>query len=541
MAYLLIPDKKQTRKVPIKKSTFFVGRARENDLIVPSDSLSRFHAQITRRDKDYIINDRGSLNGVFLNGSRIYGEKALHDGDIIGFGDFHVRFCLEEMVDLREKPKSTERGQRYPVSSLVDSRKFQPEKREVYLELLYRFSARLLQQFPSSDLGEVALDLIHEVWSPDRSAVMLREANGDWHIATQRFGRNPQLTGDTLEVSTSVVRELEKNEEALLIINPHQDERFSGSESLQRQNISSVLCAPLWNNKRIHGFLYADLIYETRTFAYSDLEMFATLANLMAIKFENDQLWHQTLLQQQLEQELNLAAEIQRKFFPISSPDLPGYQLAGLTIPSRKVGGDAYFWHERADGQLVLMIADVMGKGLPSALLMSQIQAIMKIFAEQYETAPEIVSAANSFIYTHSTQDKFISMVVIVLAPDEGRFTYCNAGHNPPFLLRRDGSYELLEAGGMPVGVFPDQEYSHGVSVILPGEEIMLYTDGITEARNDRDEEFELHRLIDVVRANQDADASLLSGKIVSHLRENWLGTDQEDDWTLLVIKREDV
>lgn len=540
MVYLLIPDKKQTRKVPIKKTTFFVGRARENDLIIPSDSLSRFHAQISHRDQNYLINDRGSLNGVYVNGSRIFGEAPLHNGDIIGFGDFHVRFCVEEQKPLRDKKQLEHGGERYPISTLVDSRRFGPEKRERYLELLYSFSARLLQQFPSSDLGEVALDLIHDVWKPDRSCLMMLEKGGEWQISVQRFGNNPQLSGDTMVISSSVIRELEKNEEALLISNPMQDQRFSTSESLQRQNVTSVLCAPLWNNKKIHGFVYADFIFSDRSFSYSDLEMFSILANLMAIKWENDQLWHQTLLQQQLEQELNLAAEIQRKFFPVSSPELSGYQVAGLTIPSRKVGGDAYFWHERADGALVLMIADVMGKGLPSALLMSQIQAIMKIFAEQYSSPASVVTSVNEFIYKHSTQDKFISMVVIVLSPEEGRISFCNAGHNPPFLLRRDGTSELFETGGMPVGVFPDQKYGEGQSVLLPGESVVLYTDGLTEARNNEDEEFGMDRLIEISRLNSDSDAPQFTEQIVKYIREKWLGTDQEDDWTLLVLKREE-
>jgi len=340
-------------------------------------------------------------------------------------------------------------------------------------------------------------------------------------------------------ISSSVIRELEKNEEALLVMNATQDQRFSASESLVRHNVTSVVCAPLWNNKKIHGFLYADLISSERSFSFSDLEMFSILANLMAIKWENDQLWHQTLLQQQLEQELNLAAEIQRKFFPVSPPALAGYQIAGLTIPSRKVGGDAYFWHERRDGALVVMIADVMGKGLPSALLMSQVQAIMKIFSEQYNSPSEIVTAVNEFIYKFSTQDKFISMVVIMLSPDDGRLSFCNAGHNPPFMLRHDGTYELFETGGMPVGVFVDQKYLQGDSVLLPGETLFLYTDGLTEARNTEDEEFGVDNLIQTARSYSALDSPQFTEQIVRHIREQWLGTDQEDDWTLLVLKRD--
>ena len=534
-AYLLIPEKKLTRKVPIRKTTFFVGRARENDLIIPSESLSRFHAQIQQRGEQFLITDRGSLNGVFVNGKRILGETLLNDGDIVGFGEVHARFSLEQLDVVKEKEKSSAHIQRYPVAKLVDSHQFVPEKRQKYLDLLYQFSARLLQQFPSTDLGQVILELVEDVWSPDRTCLMLR-SSGEWQISSQRFGKNPRITGETLEISKSVIRELEDCEEALLIENVGEDQRFQASESMQRQNVSSVMCAPLWNNKKIHGFLYADLIFSPRGFQFGDLEMFAILANLMAMKWENDQLWHQALIQQQLEQELNLAAEIQRKFFPTQSPAFPGYEVGAITIPTRKVGGDSYFWHERSDGALTLMIADVMGKGLPSALLMSQIQALMKIFSERGDAA-EIVTAVNDFIYRYSTQEKFISMVVMVLNPD-GNLSFCNAGHNPPFVLQKDGGHRLLIDGGMPVGVFLDQKYAKGVEILQPGEIIVLYTDGITEARDKNDEEFGMDRLFDATKKNSELTAQALAPELVHTVREEWLATDQEDDWTLLVVKR---
>jgi phosphoserine phosphatase RsbU/P len=537
MAYLLLPDKKQTRKILLNKSIFFVGRARENDLILSSDSLSRFHAQINKRDNHYTINDRGSLNGVFVNGTRIVGEKQLSNGDIIGFGDVYARFCIDEPKPLRETEKVSEKIQRFPVSTLVDSRRFEPEKKQKYLDQLYLFSARLLQQSPSADLGEIALELVHDVWLPDRSCLMLKGPSGEWQIASQRFGKNPELSSDSFEISRSLIRELEADQEGLLISHRTDDRRFSASESLQRQNVQSVLCAPLWTHKAIHGFLYADLIRTERSFSYSDLEMFAILANLMAMKWENDQLWQQALVQQQLEQELNVAAEIQRKFFPVGWPDVAGYEFGALTIPSRKVGGDAYFWHERTNGEIVLMIADVMGKGLPSSLLMSQIQAIMKIFSEQYQQAREIVTAVNQFIYKHSTQEKFISMITIVLSPETGEMNYCNAGHNAPFLLNPGRDPVFLDAGGTLVGVFEDQVYIQGNARLEEGSTIVLYTDGVTEARNAEDVEFGVQRLVDFVRQNSPVSAMNLPEAIIAKIRETWLATDQEDDWTLFVVK----
>lgn len=536
MAYLLVPDKKQTRKVPLQKGTFFVGRARENDLHLASDSLSRFHAQINKKGDAFTIFDRGSLNGVFVNGTRIVEETSLRDGDIIGFGEIHVRFNMEDTDLLRAKGKTPDQIQRFPVNRLVDSQRFAPEKKQRYLDQLYKFSARLLQQFPSSDLSQVTLEIVQEVWNPDRSCLMHRDAD-QWRIASQRFGKNPALTGDDLEMSSRLISELEREEEALLIATRTEDQRFNASESLQRQHVNSLMCAPLWNNRRIHGFLYADLIFSNRSFSYDDLEMFSILANLAAIKWENDQLWHQALIQQQLEQEMNLAGEIQRKFFPVDYPKLPGYEVGAITIPTRKVGGDAYFWHERRDGRLVLMIADVMGKGLPSALLMSQIQAIMKIFSEQHGTARDIVTAVNEFIYRYSTQEKFISMFVLVMVPDTGEFTFCNAGHNPPFII--PGSVRrLLEDGGMPVGVFPDQVYSQGLAVLGPGETLVMYTDGLTEARDGEDMEFGVDRLIELALEESALPAAQMTERIIRGIRERWLATDQEDDMTLLVLKR---
>jgi sigma-B regulation protein RsbU (phosphoserine phosphatase) len=543
MAYLLVPEKKQTRKVPLRKQAFFIGRARENDLTLHSDSLSRFHAQINRKENGFLIYDRGSLNGVFINGQRIYGETGLKHGDIIGLGDVYVRFCDEDHELIKKEPSdksdSSQNMQRFPFASLVDSRRFRPEKRERYLDLLYELSARLLQQSPSSDLGEVALEIVEDVWRPDRSCLMLEGEPGQWQIATQRFGRNPRLTGDNLQVSSSLIQEMEKKQEALLIVSRPEDERFAASDSLLRQNVNSVLCAPLWNSQKIHGFLYADILQPERSFNYGDLEMFSILANLVAMKWENDQYWHQALLQQQLEQELNLAADIQRKLFPSTYPQISGCDIGAMTIPSRKVGGDAYFWHQRKGGDLVLMIADVMGKGLPSALLMSQIQAILRIFSEQYGTARDIVTAVNEFIYHYSTQERFISMVVVILSSSTGKMTFCNAGHNPPFLLKEDNSVVLLEDGGMPVGVFPDQNYRQGEFQMGNHSMLVLYTDGLTEARDTADEEFGFDRLIEIARDSRQLSAGHLVQELIRKIREEWLATDQEDDWTLLILKRD--
>ena len=230
-----------------------------------------FTRKSTRRTIDFRLSIGVQLNGVFVNGTRILGETLLNDGDIVGFGTVYVRFVLESGKLQKEKEKNLQKVERFPVAKLMDSRNFQPEKSRRYLDFLYGFTQKLLQQFPSSDLGEIALDMVQDLWSVDRSCLMLRDPNGDLAIVAQRFGTNPQLTGETLEISTSLIREFEKNEEALLVPIGSGRYAFRASESLQRQNVNSVMCAPLWNNRKIHGFLYADLILSERSFNYGDL------------------------------------------------------------------------------------------------------------------------------------------------------------------------------------------------------------------------------------------------------------------------------
>jgi sigma-B regulation protein RsbU (phosphoserine phosphatase) len=169
---------------------------------------------------------------------------------------------------------------------------------------------------------------------------------------------------------------------------------------------------------------------------------------------------------------------------------------------------------------------------------MSQIQAIMKIFAEQYDDARDIVTAVNEFIYKYSTQERFISMFVIMLSPDTGFMTYCNAGHNPPFLLKLSGEYELLEKGGMLLGVFSTQQYNQGEATLEPSDTLVMYTDGLTEARNQTDEEFGLERLVETARSHGSLSAGMLNSEMIRRIREEWLATDQEDDYTLLIVKR---
>jgi sigma-B regulation protein RsbU (phosphoserine phosphatase) len=162
----------------------------------------------------------------------------------------------------------------------------------------------------------------------------------------------------------------------------------------------------------------------------------------------------------------------------------------------------------------------------------------MKIFADLYKESRDIVTAVNEFIYRHSTQEKFISMFILVLDPSTGKMTYCNAGHNAPILMNPGQEPSFLEAGGMLVGVFEDQIYIQGEATLQSGGTLAMYTDGVSEARNKEDAEYGVERLVCFLAENQDMPAPLVPQAIVTAIREHWLATDQEDDWTLLIVKR---
>jgi sigma-B regulation protein RsbU (phosphoserine phosphatase) len=238
---------------------------------------------------------------------------------------------------------------------------------------------------------------------------------------------------------------------------------------------------------------------------------------------------------EQEQREMEEARRIQRKLLPASVPQIEGWEIATSWQPAEGVGGDCFDALQFGPTRVAVSIADVVGKGIPAALLMSNLQAAVRAFATEAARPAELCQQVNRILCGNIAEGRFISFCYCVVDADLGTLTFSNAGHYPPILVRVDGSVERLDAGGPVLGVFADSVYHQAQLATAPGDRLILFTDGITEARNENDEEFGEERLVSLAVEHRACSAPALQARLTEAVAA-FTGGRFQDDATLIVL-----
>ena len=231
------------------------------------------------------------------------------------------------------------------------------------------------------------------------------------------------------------------------------------------------------------------------------------------------------LSHQKVAQELALAGRIQASFLPSDTPYVPGWQLAATLVPTRETAGDFYDYIPLPNGKLGVLVADVTDKGMAAALYMALTRTLIRTYAVEYDKQPELAfSAANRRILTDTHSDLFVTVFYGIIDPVTGILTYCNAGHNPPYLFRTQNgdAVQALHRTGIPLGVYEDETWSQGIVQLIPGDTLVLYTDGITEAQDRQERFFGKERLLEVAQANLGRSAQEIQDAILTAVDNLW-------------------
>jgi sigma-B regulation protein RsbU (phosphoserine phosphatase) len=271
---------------------------------------------------------------------------------------------------------------------------------------------------------------------------------------------------------------------------------------------------------------------------HRDLELLTMFASLAASAIDHTLLYRQVMRQRRAESELELARKVVDSLLPRAVPLLDGFDIAGMTSPVREVGGDYFDFMQSSTDRLGIMVADVSGKGLAAALIMVTFRAYIHATVINEFSMRVVMGRVNRMIYETTEGDRFITTFYGLIDPENKRLLYINAGHNPPMLLRADGTTRLLDESGLPIGVFEDSKYSESVVDFLPGDILVLYTDGVTEAFDRNDENFGVERLEQVVRATSDLRAGEICQAVATAVRQysSEVG-GPEDDLTISIVK----
>jgi sigma-B regulation protein RsbU (phosphoserine phosphatase) len=294
---------------------------------------------------------------------------------------------------------------------------------------------------------------------------------------------------------------------------------------------------PMLSKDRVRGLIGIGNKINGQEVSSDELEFLETLGNETMISIENAQLVEEMLEKQRMEDELMIARDMQKQLLPQTLPDIPGIEIIGRNVSSREVGGDYYDCIKLSDNLYGLAIADVSGKSMPAALLMANIQASLRALVLDYHETVETVSHINSIIYQNTTLDKFITFFYCILDTDKRTIIYTNAGHNPPYLLHADGSIETLEEGGLILGMMPDVPYQSATSELAPGDVLFMFTDGITEAMNDKDEEYGEERLEPLLKDMVQNPLTEIMDGVESSILDFVGDMPQTDDMTMLAMK----
>jgi len=549
------PKKGDSFWYTLKGEKVLIGRSEDNDLALPDPFSSGHHAVISPIDGGYGLRDNGSKNGTFLNAKKVQGETELKRGDEILVGSTRIIYDKElssnvevtevihgsrnvnTIIPLKDILKKQDIDT--TIQSLATPADFLKIKSDYRsMAVLNEVSKALVLHQPLHDLLERIMDLISEYLPMDRGVLMLKEGNPPQMIAKVPRINNKNLLRQKILVSQSIISLVLDNHSSVLTADAQTDDRLMTKDSIIKSNIHSAMCVPLWNNREIIGVIYADRISLLEQFTEDDLRMMTLLSNLAAVKIENSLAVEKAIEIEKFQKELALAAQIQKDFLPKKNPVCDRLDIAWMFIPCNQVGGDYYDFISIDPCRLALIVADVSGKGISAALLMASLRAALIAEVGPQFRLENVAAKLNDFVHSSSAPNRFISCFVCDLDMTTGRLRYVNAGHNPPIILSKDGKVRRLDPTGFCLGMFPSVSYDVAEVTVDKGETVVLYTDGITDARNSANKDFGEDTLISLLKKSAKKPAAEIVSKVNTELGSFSSGVDAFDDMTLIVLKR---
>jgi len=407
------------------------------------------------------------------------------------------------------------------------------ERRSLEKEVLLEISKTLSAPLDLDEVLEAIFRSLRQVVRYDAAAIYL----------VSRSSQRLELVRDTgypagsdeafrLSVGEGIAGWVAKTGEAVIVPDVRRDQRYVSARTSTR----SELAAPLVLEGRTIGVFNLE---SDREDAYhgGHLEMLAVFAAQAAVSIERTRLTRELLDRRRLEKELAIAREIQASFLPKRAPDVPGFDLAGATQPHDEVGGDYFDFIRVSDSRLGIAIADVSGKGIPAALIMAGFRMSLLAEIRNEFTMRAVMRKVNSLLHESTERDKFVTLFYGVLDWKNRSLSFSNAGHNPPLLLRADGRVQYLLEGGVALGVLPDARYEERPVALQPGDVLLLYTDGVSEAESPTGEQFGTRRLEQCLKRVAGGTAHEILKGVVDEVTAYAGEHGVSDDLTLVVVK----
>jgi len=516
-----------------------IGRGDDCSLKLSESSVSRHHAEIDVCGDKMRIRDSGSSNGTHINGRHCEGWYPLRPRDRLVMGRINMTIDgePEEIFPLLTIVGQPHTGGKEMSWRELQEESYRGDKRSELFGVLAQAGGLLTRPRSPDDLYEPILDLVETVADPSRALVVLLSDAGEPEIRASR------LRGDAPErdvvLSGAVIERVIGERVSFLIEDALDDAQLRDRASVVRSSMRTAMAAPLFDNERVIGLLYADSTRPSRPYTTDELRAFTLLANVVAVALTHSRYRTVEREKHRLETEIEAARRIMNDLLSEDLPDITGYQLTAHLDPCSEVGGDLYDVIALDNGRFALVTGDVAGKGLGAALLVSSLLPLLRGLSGHLNDLPAVLSRIHTELLRITEPFRYATFFAAVLDPADGRIVYANAGHNPPLIVRGDGTLDTLGPTGPPVALLPESAWTAAEVCLELGDLLVLFSDGIPEAWNNDNQDYGDLRLQEVLADQAGRNASDVCTALLSDLGEFLDGTPASDDVTLMVLKRE--
>lgn len=404
------------------------------------------------------------------------------------------------------------------------------------LSILNDLSRAIGASVDSQDIIRKIVDRSMRAVQAEQTVVTLVEHSADQTMKTLVRAMTSSAEHPHYHLNENLLGWMHLYKKPLLTNDPATDERFKGLK--WDLTINSVLCVPLMVKSELKGVITSYNKKEDRGFTQEDQRLLAIIAGQSAQIIENARLYEEEKALASIQEQVKLAYQIQLDLLPKSSPDISRYDIAAKSIPAQMVGGDYFDFIPIKEGIWAICLGDVSGKGLPASLMMANLQATLRGQTIIDAPASKSVLRSNKLIYRSTDPERFATLFYGVLDTEKDELTFCNAGHEIPFVLTGDGEMPRLEVGGMALGVMEEFPYEEGAVTLKAGDVLVIYSDGIPDANNDADKPFGEEQLISLANQHKGEPAAVIMDRIIEAVQKHEGDTPQLDDLTLVVLKR---
>jgi len=488
------------RKVPVE-DTLVVGRTSDSGLMIDDNAASRRHMEIKARPDTFVWKDLGSTNGTILNGSKMLAGE-LKNGDRIQIGETTLTFEVHGRPEPKNGPDPDARPHQdesrlftetiMDAQGVVQRQDAAPSKTTQLLEAVYSVANEIATNYEICSLMDGVLKTTLRAINAQRGAIFLADATHQL-LPCSKCGTVHSIENGTLQtmqigdikISGTVASRVIRDGESVLYQDTDSDMELNASESIMSLQLRSIVCVPLRAKHGILGILYIDSDRQDQNYSHDDLLLAASVGNSAGLALENAEMHQEILEKQRIEQDLATAWTIQEGFLVKEWPNSdPRYDVYGETRPAKTVGGDFYDYVRPNKNTIGILMGDVSGKGVPAALTMAQLLAQFRLLARDLDSPVEVLKELNRSLVKRSQRGMFCTLCYLTLDLTNGQVICANAGHHPVLQIGKNGVSNFGDATGPPAGILPDGPWVETRALINPGDSLLLYTDGIVEARS---------------------------------------------------------